>query len=165
VNAPDIKVRIATRDDLDTIAEIFAASFDDMQPRLAVEQFLRPRGSWALIAHIDTGLETTPAGFIVARNAADEAEVFSIGVAPQLRRRGVGRALMDAAAGVAALRGARHIYLEVGIDNQGARQLYGKAGYELVGRRPNYYRNQGGERVDALVLRQNLQKRLLKNCD
>jgi ribosomal-protein-alanine N-acetyltransferase len=157
VSAPDITVRMATGDDLDAIAEIYAVSFDDMQPRLAVEQFLRPPGSWALIALIDTGRESIPAGFIVARNVVDEAEVFSIGVAPPQRRRGVGRALMDAVAGVAGVRGARHIYLEVGVDNPGARALYGKVGYELVGRRPDYYRNQGGERVDALVLRQNLE--------
>ncbi|NKB55329.1 MAG: GNAT family N-acetyltransferase [Alphaproteobacteria bacterium] len=152
-----ITVRFAERDDLDALAAIYAESFDDMQPRLAVEQYLRPPGTWALIALVHEPPHEMPAGFILTRNAADEAEIFSIGVARAFRRRGVGLALLDAMDGVAGVRGARTIYLEVGVDNRAARALYSKAGYEIIGERPDYYRNPGGNRVTALVLRRHLE--------
>jgi len=150
---PDIAVRIATQGDLDAIAAIYAQTFDDMQPRLAVEQYLRPDGAWALIATVDRDGAAVPAGFVLARTVLDETEIFSIGVAPAERRRGVGESLMASARRIVESSGAGAIYLEVGIDNPGARALYGKCGFELVGRRPDYYRKKGGERVAALILR------------
>ena len=153
----DISVRFAEQDDLDAIASIYAESFDDLQPRLSIEQYLRPPGSWALIAFVQIDGEDRPAGYILTRNAADEAEVFSIGVAYAFRRRDVGLALLAAMEGVASIRGARAVFLEVGVDNRAARALYSKAGYEIIGQRPDYYRNTGGDRVTALVLRKRLE--------
>lgn len=153
----DITVRFAEPGDLDEMAAIYAESFDELQPRLAVEQYLRPKGTWALVALMTTEQGETFAGYILMRNAADEAEVFSIGVAPRFRQCGVGLALLQAMDGVARIRGARTAYLEVGIDNKAARALYSKAGYEIIGQRPDYYRNPGGDRVTALVLRRTLE--------
>ncbi len=158
MNEPDtIKVRFAGTDDIDAMAAIYAESFEDFQPKLAVEQYLRPRGSWALLAFSTLEDQAKPAGFIITRCAADEAEVFSIGVARKFRRHGIGLVLLDAMNGVAAIQGAREVFLEVGIDNQAARALYSKAGYEIVGQRPDYYRNPGGGRVTALILRRQLE--------
>lgn len=159
----EITVRFATGDDLDAMAEIYAESFDPLQPRLSVEQYLRPPGSWALIASIDSGNGAVPAGYVLARNAADEAEIFSVGVAGAFRRRGVGTALLTATGGVARTRGAKYLYLEVALDNRAGRALYNKSGYEVVGHRPDYYRNAGGGRVSALVLRQSLE--IVENRD
>lgn len=157
MNEDEITIRFATGDDLDAMAGIYAKSFDELQPRLSVEQYLRPPGSWALIALMETADGPVPAGYVLARNAAEEAEIFSIGVAPAFRRRGVGAALLTATGGVARVRGAKYLYLEVALDNRAGRALYNKAGYEVVGRRPDYYRNAGGSRVTALVLRQCLE--------
>lgn len=153
----DITVRFAEPSDLDEMATIYAESFDALQPRLAVEQYLRPKGTWALVALMTTEQGEAFAGYILMRNAADEAEVFSIGVAARFRQCGVGLALLHAMHGVAHIRGARIAYLEVGIDNKAARTLYSKAGYEIIGQRPDYYRNPGGDRVMALVLRRALE--------
>lgn len=153
----EVFVRFAEPADLDAIAGIYAESFDELQPRLSVEQYLRPPGVWALLALVGENTGARPAGYILTRTAADEAEVLSIGVARAQRRRGVGLALLTAMTRVAAVRGARNVYLEVGIDNGPARALYSKAGYVIIGRRPDYYRNSGGKRVTALVLRQSLE--------
>jgi len=155
--AGDITVRFAADGDMDAIAAIYAASFDDFQPRLSVEQYLRPHGTWALIALRCVRDAEMPAGYIVVRTVADEAEVFSIGVASSCRRCGVGIALLEAMHGVAHVKGARKVFLEVGVDNIAARALYSKAAYEIVGRRPDYYRNPGGDRVTALILRRQLE--------
>jgi ribosomal-protein-alanine N-acetyltransferase len=124
-----------------------------MQPRLAVEQYLRPNGTWALIATLDRGGVVRPAGFVLARTVVDESEIFAIGVAPADQRRGVGECLIAAARQIAERGGAAVIYLEVGVDNPGARALYAKCGFDVVGRRPDYYRKSGGDRVAALILR------------
>jgi ribosomal-protein-alanine N-acetyltransferase len=155
--ADAITIRFANCSDIDAMAVVYAESFDDLQPKLSVEQYLRPQGAWALLATKRTENGEMPAGYVVTRCAADEAEIFSIGVARAFRRHGVGLALLEAMNGVAAIRGARSVYLEVGIDNHAARALYGKAGYEVVGQRPDYYRNPGGSRVTALVLRRCLE--------
>jgi ribosomal-protein-alanine N-acetyltransferase len=159
----DIAVRIASQRDLDAIAAIYAQTFDGMaqtfggmRPRLAVEQYLRPEGAWALIATLDRGGAARPAGFVLARTVLEESEIFSIGVAPADRRRGVGEALVATARQIAERGGAAAIYLEVGVDNPGARALYEKCGFDVVGRRPDYYRKSGGDRVAALILRLSL---------
>ncbi len=91
---------------------------------------------------------TEAEGLALARVAADEAELLTIGVLPQARRRGAGLALLRAASGEAARRGATRLFLEVATANAPARALYARAGLVEVGRRRRYYPDGG----DALVL-------------
>ena len=91
-------------------------------------------------------------GLALARVAADEAELLTLAVAPALRGRGLGRALLERAAGTAAGRGAVALFLEVAAGNEVARRLYAAAGFDQVGRRAGYYPGGG----DALVLRRAL---------
>lgn len=88
-------------------------------------------------------------GFVLARAAADEAEILTLAVLPARRRGGLGRSLVDRALREAAERGAARAFLEVSEANAPARALYASLGFEPVGRRPRYYA--GG--ADALVLR------------
>ena len=94
-------------------------------------------------------------GFVVAHAAAGEAEILTLAVEPSRRRGGVGRALVDAAAALAAAAGADAMWLEVAEDNAGARALYAETGFEPVGYRRGYYSRPAGA-VDALVLRRRL---------
>ena len=87
------------------------------------------------------------AGFVLARLAADEAEIIMLAVRPDLRRGGQGRALLRAAMQAASAQGAARLFLEVAEDNEAARALYAGLGFQVLGRRAQYY----GE-VDALVL-------------
>ena len=91
-------------------------------------------------------------GMIMARTAADEAEVLTLAVAPAARRQGIGRALLQQAMATARERGAAAMFLEVAADNAPARALYAAAGLRVVGRRPRYYPGGG----DALMLRRAL---------
>lgn len=96
-----------------------------------------------------------PLGFLMARVAAEDAEIIAIGVLPDGRGRGVGRQLVAAALDGARARGATALFLEVAEDNVAARALYAACGFAAVGRRPAYYRRPGG-RVAAVVLRRDL---------
>jgi ribosomal protein S18 acetylase RimI-like enzyme len=60
-------------------------------------------------------------------------EIKGLAVSPAHRRRGVGRALMDAAVHEATTRGARKLTLRVLGPNAGARDLYAACGFEIEG--------------------------------
>jgi ribosomal-protein-alanine N-acetyltransferase len=91
-------------------------------------------------------------GFVLARVAADEAEILTLAVVPQARRQGHGGVLLAAALAGAAARGATAMLLEVSADNAAAQALYATAGFVEVGRRRRYY----ADGSDALVLRRAL---------
>ena len=86
-------------------------------------------------------------GFIVYRIVADEAEIITIGVAPDARRGGIAAAMLEIATRDAATRGAKKIFLEVARDNDAARALYTSAGFTEVGIRPKYY-----DGTDAIMM-------------
>lgn len=91
-------------------------------------------------------------GMIMARVAADEAEILTLAVLPDCRRQGLGRALLDRAAATAGTQGAVALFLEVALHNAAARALYAAAGFEERGRRRRYY----ADGDDALVMRREL---------
>jgi ribosomal-protein-alanine N-acetyltransferase len=97
-----------------------------------------------------------PRGFILGRALAGEAEILTLAVAPTHRRRGLGRALLEAAMGVCGTLGAETMFLEVAADNAAAIALYEAAGFAPAGRRKAYYARPGRAAVDALVLRREL---------
>jgi ribosomal-protein-alanine N-acetyltransferase len=76
------------------------------------------------------------AGFLaVRRTAPDEVEVLNLAVAPQHRRKGVGRQLLQRL--LEHTRG--DVFLEVRESNQAARKFYQSLGFTDVSRRPEYY--------------------------
>ena len=95
-------------------------------------------------------------GFAVSRMAADEAEILSIAVAAAHRGRGLSRDLLQTHLGHLAGHGIRRVFLEVEENNQPARRLYERAGFGTVGRRERYYRQPGGEQLNALLMRRDL---------
>ncbi len=97
-------------------------------------------------------LATGADGFILCRVVADEAEILTLAVRSEARRRGLARALVDAANEAARLRGATRLFLEVAEDNTAAIELYRRSGFASVGRRRRYYPLPDGSAVDALVL-------------
>lgn len=92
-------------------------------------------------------------GFIAARMGADELHVNNIGVREVARRRGIGTALLARATGRGELVGALSILLEVRAGNESALKLYLRQGFEIVGRRRNYYHD---PTEDALVMKKAL---------
>lgn len=97
------------------------------------------------------------AGFILGRAVAGEAELLTLAVAPEARRRGLGRKLVARFVYQARLRGAEAAFLEVAEDNAAARALYARCGFAESGRRRGYYRKPDGGAVDAVVMLRGLQ--------
>lgn len=89
-----------------------------------------------------------PQGFALWRDLGEEAELLTIGVVPQMRRSGLGDALIDAVMEAAKSGGAQRLFLEVGAENAAARALYARKHFRKIGLRKNYYRDGG----DAVVM-------------
>jgi len=98
------------------------------------------------------GLHIPGAGFVLARVAADEAEILTLAVIPTARCQGHAGALLAGAMAAALLRGAGTMFLEVSDRNAAARGLYAQAGFAEAGRRRRYY----ADGSDALILRRAL---------
>jgi ribosomal-protein-alanine N-acetyltransferase len=94
-----------------------------------------------------------PAGFLLARKAADEMEILSIAVLPSSRRRGVGQALLGKLRQVAREAGSSAIFIEFAATNDAAAALYKAEGFCPTGVRKNYYHVPGGTRTDAITAR------------
>lgn len=90
-------------------------------------------------------------GFIVWRTVADEAEIISIGVAPDARRAGIAAAMLGIMENELKKNGIKSIFLEVAEDNLPARQLYKNNGYNENGIRPKYY-----DGIDAIMMKKDL---------
>lgn len=97
-----------------------------------------------------------PAGFVLARAVAGEAEILTLATLPGTRRRGVGRALVEAALDEGVARGAARMVLEVAVDNAAAIALYRGLGFVTVGRRKGYYAAPGGGAIDASIMAKEL---------
>lgn len=106
----------------------------------------------AALAQPGALLLASPGAFLLGRVAAGEAELLTLAVAPESRRRGLARALCERFAAQARAAGAGAAFLEVAADNTAARGLYARCGWTAAGRRPRYY----GPGLDALVMRLDL---------
>ncbi len=153
--AATIRVAPAGREHAGIIAHLAAGDTTAPWSAEAVARMLGLPGCWVLLA-IAPGDE--PVGFVMARVAADEAEILNLVVAAGARRRGVGGALLGAALRRARRAGASAMYLEVAADNQAGRALYRSAGFRAVGTRTDYYRKRDGNYADAIIMKRAIVK-------
>lgn len=141
---------------LDVAAGLHRASFGPMgEPiwsRQDVAGLLASPGVRGLLLR----LEGSAIGLALRRVTIDEAELLTLAVDPAHRRRGAGRALLEAAIDDVRQAGARSFFLEVGADNPVAQALYARAGFRAVGLRAGYYPRGAGATADAVVMRLDL---------
>ena len=133
--------------DLSRLAQLHAESFAAPWTESALSELLATPGTFAF-----AGAD----GFIIGRAAADEAEILTLPVRPDFRRKGLGTMLVCTAAGHAHRLGSGRLFLEVALSNVPAAKLYERLGFHEVGRRNAYYALAPGKYEDALILRSNL---------
>lgn len=133
--------------DASAIAVVHRATLDGGWEASAIAELVQDSTAICRVAR--SGSRTV--GFALCRLAADECEVLSCAVDANFRRIGTARLLLQATFDAAVRRGARQAFLEVAEDNTPARGLYSGLRFEIVGRRPRYYRH-GNDTVDALIM-------------
>ena len=146
------RIRSAVPADAAALVGIERRAFSDPWSEASFREALTSPWTFGLVA--ETGRGT--AGYLIGREIGGTGEVLNLAVAPELRRRGIGGALLDA--GLAAFRRRRvdEVFLEVRESNVSAQALYLGHGFRPVGQRAAYYRN---PREDALVLRLAMEQR------
>jgi ribosomal-protein-alanine N-acetyltransferase len=92
-------------------------------------------------------------GFAMVQFAADEAEILSIAVAKEAQLRGIGSAILAACIAECEQKSIAYIYLDVAEGNAAALGLYGKFGFGVLARRPNYYQSGRSVPETALIMR------------
>jgi ribosomal-protein-alanine N-acetyltransferase len=91
-------------------------------------------------------------GYSLAMAGVDETHLLNLTVAPALRRRGLGLALLARVAADARARGDQRLWLEVRASTLGAQALYRCFGFAQAGLRRRYYPAERFMREDAVVM-------------
>ncbi|MBC8129928.1 MAG: GNAT family N-acetyltransferase [Rhizobiaceae bacterium] len=156
MNAAPLIAHPLGADDVDFAAELHSEAFARPWSGDEFLSLLSKPGSFGFVARRIGDRQGPPAGFVLARQAADEAEILTIAVSRKARRQGVGRLLMDSVLEKLHADRAASLFLEVDEDNLGALTLYRHLRFEEVGRRPAYYADASGRRTSALVLKRPL---------
>lgn len=139
--------RLVTAADLDSLLEIERASFHNPTTREWYESELqRPDVCFVFVIRTK---ESPVAGFCAFWRVADQIHINNLAIRPELRRRGLGRILLQQVLQEAERLGARLATLEVRRSNVAARRLYEGAGFRLAGVRSSYYTH---PIEDALIL-------------
>ena len=133
-------------DDVLAVHEIERLSFSTPWPAYAFEQELRGN---RLARYVVARAGERVVGFTGVWLMVDEAHITTFGVHPDWRRQGIGRQLLLSVVDLAVTLHARRMTLEVRASNDAAQTLYRSFGFEVVGRRPRYYTDDG---EDALVM-------------
>ncbi|WP_332350016.1 GNAT family N-acetyltransferase [Asaia spathodeae] len=89
--------------------------------------------AWVIVADED------PAGLLMLRQSADEAEILTLGVHPRYRRKNLAAQLLVVGCAALRARDVSTLFLEVSVRNDAATALYLKHGFILCGRRKAYY--------------------------
>lgn len=135
-----ISVRVASAPDAPVIEKIHRVSLPSPWSLDSISSWLKDETWLWLVAEI----EGVSVGFLSARFLADTVELLNIAVLKTYRRRGVGRALLEAlCARVAKDPRVKRILLEVRYHNLEARRLYVKLGFRLLFARERYYPDTG----------------------
>ncbi len=114
-----------------------------------LSELSRPLSLWLVAIK-----ENEVVGYVGAQIVPDEADMMNIAVSSSCRRIGIGRQLVIRLIAELQQQGVRSLSLEVRASNSPAISLYTELGFEVVGRRPGYYKM---PKEDALIMRKEWQ--------
>src|SRR4051794_6931861 len=132
-------VRPMTVEDCALLEPLFTEIPGSVDPRAELDREL----TRAWVAEDAAG----PAGFALVWRVADEYQVLALGTRAPLRRRGYGKALLEALIASARAENMSRVSLEVARANVPARALYEARGFIVFNVRRGYYQR---TRDDAL---------------
>ena len=152
---PELLVQQAEKQDITTLAEIHAASFKHAWSDGELEKMFSNKNYLCLVAHPPRTLKSKPSGFVLVRSVVDEAEIITIATDPHIRRKGVGRRLLQETIRKLEFDRRKKLFLEVDEANNAAINLYKRLGFKTVSERSGYYsdgKNANGKKSTALVM-------------
>lgn len=134
-----------TLEDLPAVTEIDRLSFPVPWPERSYRFEINHNSSADLF--VAENPEREVVGFLGYWLIADEVHISTFAVHPDHRMRHIGEKMLLSALAEARSKGAELATLEVRESNQPAIRLYHKLGFEVVGRRTGYYRDNGEDAI------------------
>ena len=150
--ASSIKIRAMAAGDLSRVHELDKMCFSLPWPQRAFGYELEENAAssqWVAEVISEHEGETLVVGLIITWLLVDEVHIATLSVDPQHRRKKIASQLICTALRAEVARGAKSATLEVRANNQAAQRLYYRFGFQVAGRRPGYYKDNG---EDALIL-------------
>jgi len=142
----NVELRRMTVEDVPAVAELDRISFALPWPERSFRFEVNDNpASRCYVAEVDGRM----AGTIVAWLLVDELHIATIATHPDFRRQGIAQELLSHVLKLSIKEGALSSFLEVRESNLGAQAMYRKFGYEEVGRRPRYYKD---NEEDAILM-------------
>ncbi|RLI20141.1 ribosomal-protein-alanine N-acetyltransferase [Candidatus Bathyarchaeota archaeon] len=137
---PTIKIEQASITDLQILYKIERECF--FSEAFSMEEILfliKNPNSISLVAKISGQIAGFVIGLVYDAGKEKIGHVFTLDVAKKYRRKGVAMKLMKELELKFKEKGAKECFLEVRIDNNAARKLYEKLGYEEIACLKDYY--------------------------
>jgi tRNA threonylcarbamoyl adenosine modification protein YeaZ len=148
---PSVRISRVGSDQAEALARVHGEGSGASWTASDIATMLESAGAVALLAE----RSDLPVGMIILRATVDEAEILTLVVAKQDRRRGIARQMLQSARPYLEALRVRMLHLEVAVDNAAALALYETVGFKRVGLRKNYYAR-SGSRVDAILMRKDI---------
>ena len=125
----------ATEEDIKQIAGLEAKTFSDAWTEKGVRETFEQTQAFITVAEDDGRL----IGYCIIYYVMDEAEVARIAISEDIRRRGVGKGILDYACECCKEKKIERLLLDVRESNVGAIAFYQKYGFQTDGIRKNFY--------------------------
>ena len=149
LSSGEVVIRSMRIEDLEQVHALDRLSFTLPWPESAFRYELLDNPHSLLWVAEAGGPEARIIGVVVVWLILDEAHIATIAVHPDHRHKGIGARLLATALKNAILNGSLTATLEVRSQNASAQSLYRQFHFEIVGRRPRYYRDNN---EDALLM-------------
>ncbi len=95
-------------------------------------------------------------GYVIAALAIDSADILNIAVDSGYQRQGYATKLLNRLVSEFSEKGAKEVFLETRVSNNGAISFYNSQGFKQISVRKNYYMknsNDSTEREDGIIMR------------
>lgn len=132
----DVNVRVMTKEDINGVAPIEAASFSEPWSPDGFESSLNREDTIFLVAEVQDHI----VGYVGFYWCFEDADITNVAVDSNYRRCGIGDMLITEMIEICREKRIERIGLEVRESNQSAIRLYEKHGFVNVGVRKNFYR-------------------------
>jgi ribosomal-protein-alanine N-acetyltransferase len=142
---------------LGQVMDIERASFKDPWPPASFAAEIEHPWSWFRVIgpQAKPGGLSRVEGYIICWVILDDMHLLNLAVLPEQRRKGLAEMLLDNVFSEFARLGGGLVSLEVRPSNLAAQELYRSSGFEVVGRRKQYYRR---DNEDAILMARHVEE-------
>lgn len=145
---PNLAIRKMEPGDVEAVYQLDQRSFSTPWPKKSfVFEVEENKASRNWVAELEEDGEKRIVGMIVCWLLVEQVHIATLAVEEELRRQGIATSLVCIALTSLLGEGAESGTLEVRATNAAAQALYRRFGFQLVGRRPGYYKDTGEDAI------------------